>query len=353
MKNTKAENRTYFSLYFLIGLMFFLNLLFFYLILRKPNNNLSLEVPKKAEKIEKRIIASQVSSASSMTLIFTGDVIPARSVNAMMVRKNNFNFPFEKTADFLKSGDLTIINLESPLIDHCPTTDEGMVFCGDPRFTTGLNYAGVDIANLANNHSSNYGEEGIVSTKEKLNKIGIETVGTGNIVYRNVKGTNLAFLSYDGVAPLVPFLSNINTELIKSQVKEAKSQADFVIVLFHWGKEYEKNPVEEKSVAPFNPVEIGRYTIDSGADLVVGNHPHVVQGYEIYNGKYIFYALGNFIFDQMWSEETKIGAPLKLEIVNGKVQNFSFYPEKIENFAQPYFLEGDEKEKVLEKIIRY
>lgn len=317
------------------------------------------------------------------TLIFTGDVIPARSVNSVMVRQNNFKYPFEKTADFLKNADLTIINLESPLIDNCPTTDTGMSFCGDKRFVEGLTLAGVDIVGLANNHIYNRGQDGLTQTEELLKQNNIDMVGTGQILYKEIKGIKFSFLAYNGVTPFDQAIMSIDKNRIKNDLENTKKESDFCVVLFHWGKEYVVNPSTDGQVAPFDPIEIGRFTIDSGADLVVGNHPHVVQGYEIYKGKPIFYALGNFIFDQMWSEETKLGYVLKVNLINQAVssftpvpdpaissgdgtglqlqdlrrssqvviESFNFHPVKIENYSQPSFLEGEEKEKILSKIV--
>ena len=95
------------------------------------------------------------------TLVATGDVIPARSVNYQMTVRNDFSWSIAGIADLLKSGDITLINLESPLIPDCPLTNEGMVFCGDQKFIESLTLAGVDVANLANNHSLNQGFEGL------------------------------------------------------------------------------------------------------------------------------------------------------------------------------------------------
>ena len=106
-------------------------------------------------------------------------------------------------------------------------------------------------------------------------------------------------------------------------------------------------------VAKHDPKKIGRLAIDSGADLVIGNHPHVVQGYEKYKDKYIFYALGNFIFDQMWSEKTREGFILETDLVKSKVVGMRFHPIKIYNYSQPRFVDGVEKEKILKKIIKY
>lgn len=296
------------------------------------------------------LIPTQKEEKASITLIFTGDVIPARSVNSAMVGKNDFKFPFEKTSDFLVDADATIINLEAPLMKNCPVTDTGMIFCGDERFTEGLEFAGVDVANLANNHSSNYGLEGINSTIAILKGKNIGITGAGSIYYQNIKGVRFAFIGYNGISPLVEYLQTINKEEIQKNILEAKSNADFVVVMFHWGKEYSPIPQSDGEVAPFDPVEIGRFTIDGGADLVLGNHPYVIQGYEDYKGKMIFYALGNFIFDQMWSEETRLGTILKVNLIDNKVESFTFHPVKIYDYSQPIFLEGEEENTVLDYI---
>lgn len=285
-----------------------------------------------------------------ISLVFTGDIIPARSVNNTMVRLNDFTYPFAKTGDFLSQADLTIINLEAPLIDHCPVTDTGMVFCGDKRFLEGLLFSGVDVATLANNHSTNYGQDGLEQTVALLTENNILTVGLDNIGYKEIKGIRFAFLGFNGVSPLEAGVSVIDEQEIKEKVKQAAEAADFVVLLFHFGKEYSFQPVADGQIAPFDPIKISRFAIDQGADLVVGNHPHVVQGYEKHQNKFIFYALGNFIFDQMWSEETRIGAVLKLNLLGSQVNSFSLHPVIIENYSQPVFLEGEEKEKVLEKI---
>lgn len=296
-------------------------------------------------------IGLQPTPSQPITLIFTGDIIPARSVNSQMVQRNNFKYPFEETASFLQNADLTIINLEAPLVKNCPVTDTGMIFCGDPRFIEGLTFAGIDIVTLANNHSTNWGNEGIDQTVALLNQNGILTTGTNNIVYKEVKGIKFSFIAFNGVSPFdLTYISKIEKIDIENKIKEAKSNSDFIIVLYHWGKEYSSLPAAD-SIAPFDPFEIARFTIDSGADLVVGNHPHVVQGYEIYKEKPVFYALGNFVFDQMWSSETRAGALLKIDLLGNKITSFSFYPVRIDNYAQPKFLEGEEKEIILQKVV--
>ena len=123
------------------------------------------------------------------TLIATGDVIPARSVNYMMVTRNDFLYPFRPTAAYTRTGDITLINLESPLISaNCPVTVEGMQFCGDPRVVAGLQYAGVDVACTANNHIGNYGNAAILETWQHLTAGGIQHCGLSSVAYRTVRG---------------------------------------------------------------------------------------------------------------------------------------------------------------------
>src|SRR5450759_2816315 len=111
------------------------------------------------------------------TLIATGDVIPARSVNYRMTIYNDFLYPFRRTAGYLRSGDITLINLESPLLNGCPVTVQGLQFCGNPRAVDGMRFAGVDVACTANNHIGNYGPQGIQETWQHLRAAGIQVCG--------------------------------------------------------------------------------------------------------------------------------------------------------------------------------
>src|SRR5947209_14783381 len=128
------------------------------------------------------------------TLVATGDVIPARSVNYKMVTYGDFLYPFRRTAAGLRQGDIRLINLESPLINGCPVTVYGMSFCGDPRAVQGLKYAGIDVACTANNHFSNYGPLGVQESWAHLQAAGISHCGYGQVAYKTVRGLRFAFL---------------------------------------------------------------------------------------------------------------------------------------------------------------
>lgn len=278
-----------------------------------------------------------LSAQRKRVIIATGDVLPARVINIKTISFNNFNWPYEKTADVLRSGDLTFINLETPLIKNCPQTNGGLKFCGDERNVSGLVFAGIDVANLANNHTSNYGLAGINNTVSLLNSNGILTTGLSGAIYKEVYKTKFAFLGYNDVS------SKVDAKKIQSEIREADQTADIVIVAFHWGVEYVSQPSTRQKY-------LGRLAIDSGADLVVGNHPHWIQPVEIYKNKLINYALGNFVFDQMWSQKTREGVIGKYTFYDNQLVDAEFMPVLIENYGQPSFILGSQKKAILDQM---
>jgi poly-gamma-glutamate capsule biosynthesis protein CapA/YwtB (metallophosphatase superfamily) len=283
-----------------------------------------------------------VNGDNLITLIATGDVIPARSTNFQTSQRKNFLWPFEKTADVLKSADITFINLETPLIKNCQLINEGMQFCGSSKHIEGLNFAGVDVANFGNNHSANYGKSGIDETKKLLEDNGILVTGLNGPVYNTVKGIKFAFLGYTDIEKS-PLVSVADENKIKAEVAEAKKNADVVIVQYHWGTEYITPPEDRQKF-------LGKLTIDAGADLVIGNHPHWIKPIEFYQGKLITYGHGNFIFDQEWSQKTKEGVVGKYTFDGRDLVDVEYIPVEIINYGQPYFLEGEAKQKILNEM---
>ncbi len=275
----------------------------------------------------------------TVTVIATGDVIPARSVNYKMVTMDDFRWPFEKTKDILAAADLTVINLETPLLADCIPTTEGMIFCGKDRAVEGLVAAGVDVATLGNNHAGNHGKEGVEETRALLLRNGILPVA-GDLQVKTVKGTRFAFLSYNDIGTPedgVPWADEVT---IREDIKNARKTADTVIVAYHWGVEYVTMPTEHQR-------QLAHFTIDNGADAVFGNHPHWIQPVEFYKDKLIVYAQGNFVFDQEWSVETKLGVVGRYVFFDNRLVDVEYLPVKIVNYGQPYFLSGDESARVL------
>lgn len=276
-------------------------------------------------------------------MIATGDVIPARSVNFQVHKWKDFTWPYQKTAGLTKNADITFINLETPLIKDCPITNEGMVFCGSAKNVQGLVFAGVDIANLANNHAGNHDEEGVKETKKLLNQNNIRTTGIDGAEIIDIRGIKLAFLGYNDISKTQPGITNVDEEKIKVDIKNARQKANIVIVTYHWGVEYRNQPDDRQKY-------LGHFTIDSGADLVIGNHPHWIQPIEIYKGKLITYAHGNFVFDQEWSLKTKQGVVGRYTFYDNQLIDVEYFPLLIENYGQAHFLENKEKQDVLKDM---
>lgn len=266
-----------------------------------------------------------------ISLKFTGDIILARSVNFLTVKSNDFTWSFKNIVDELNDADITISNFESPLIKNCPLTNEGFKFCGDERNSQGVKSAGIDVIGLANNHAGNYGEDGVNQTISNLEREGILVSGATQrkIAYKEVKGTKFAFLAFNSIGYKEKSILWLEEDALKELIIEAKNNADIVIVQLHWGEEYVDTPNEFQK-------RYGHLAIDLGADMVVGNHPHWIQKYEVYKDKYILYALGNFIFDQEWSTKTKQGVIAKVDVKNKKIGNLKFIPVEIKNYGQVF-----------------
>ncbi|TAN34339.1 CapA family protein [bacterium] len=280
------------------------------------------------------------------TLLVTGDIIPARGVNYFATVRHDFLWPFRPTADYTRDADITYINLEAPLFAGCPVSPaESFTFCGDARFVNGLTFMGADVANLANNHLSNYGAEGITATDQLLQQHGIKTSGLGPVAVIDVRGLKFGFIGFNGVGRA------IDRTALKEGIARARQLADIVVVQFHWGKEYERQPMADPHVpTPDDPVAIGHAAIDWGADIVIGNHPHWYQGVEVYHGKLITYAHGNFVFDQMWSEETREGVIGTYTFYGTQLVAATWRPVRSYDYGQPVFMNPNDSAAVLQTM---
>ena len=311
----------------------------------------------------------ELDSRKLIRLIATGDVIPARGANWPAVTSGDFTYNWKKTAAFLKKGDVTLINLETPLTKVCPLQTEGFTFCGDSRQVQGLTYAGVDVASLANNHIGNYGQGGIDETIAILESNKLGWSGFGHLDIQEVRSVKFGFLAFNGIGTLV------DREGLESEIKAARPKVDVLVVSVHWGDEYVLTPRKYGDIAPDDPQEIGHLMIDAGADLVIGNHPHTVQGVEIYRPlrgadcldnpshsrvlrsceleeKLITYAHGNFIFDQTWSPETQEGVVGEYTFYENQLVNVLFHPILVDVSYQPRFLSEKNGKHILDRMLK-
>jgi len=266
-------------------------------------------------------------------------------------------YPFRNIAPLLREADIAFANLETPLSDKAR---HGGAFRTPTAFADALRWAGIDVVSTANNHALDAEGEGLLDTREALWKAGVGGVGTGRtlaearrpfILERNgmkvgflgysqfVNGGTSAFAQEDrsGVAPLDPFI-------IEEDIRLLRDQVDYVVVSFHWNIENSQDTHPDARA-------FAHRIIDAGADVILGTHPHVPRGVEVYKGKVIFYSLGNFIFGHnhdYWMNNylarltlTPSGIP-QVEIlpISGRGNNLS----------QPLLLEGAEADDLLKDI---
>ena len=300
----------------MIKKLIFLLVIFSIFLLLKPTSPLPIPISQLTTHFS--------TSPQPITLIAVGDIMLGRSVNSKMRRLGDFSYPFLETWKFLASSDLTFGNLESPLVSGCPTTNTGMTFCADPKAIEGLTKSGFDILSLANNHVLNYGQGGLSQTIEILQNNNIYPLLQGKEQIIEIKKTRFGFLGFD-------LTSSYNQKQILEKIKEEKTRVDILIVSFHWGEEYVQKPSQRQ-------INLAHQAVDSGTDLILGHHPHVIQPTEEYKGKLIIYSLGNFIFDQPWSEETKRGLVGKFIFLDKKLVKKEFLEIYIKDFCQPEFV---------------
>jgi|SRR3989344_3576210 len=259
-------------------------------------------------------------------MIFVGDIMLSRAIGKIITNINDPNYPFEYVKEYLKKADILFGNLEGPISGRGENQGSIYSFNADPTTALGLTNAGFDVVSIANNHILDYGPQALLDTLVVLNAVGIEPIGGGidyehahRGVIKTVGDTRIAFLAYTNLIPRFygsegasPAVSFLDENVMEHDIAAAKDVADIVVVTFHWGEEYETqhNSWQER---------IAKKAIDSGTSLVIGHHPHVVQEVEQYNGAFIAYSLGNFIFDQNFSEDTGKGLIFEATVKDKRV----------------------------------
>ncbi|MFH1036504.1 MAG: CapA family protein, partial [Patescibacteria group bacterium] len=283
---------------------------------------------------------------TTATVILVGDIMLDRGVEAEMENNGDWKWPFLEITDELKKADIVFGNLEGPISDMGTKVGSIYSFRADPKTIEGLTFAGFDILSVANNHALDYGRDALEDTFLRLRQANIDYVGGGNTlaeadspISKEVDGTKIAFLAYTNLCSEswnateknsgINCIAEDDLETVKQKIRDTKNNADVLIVSLHSGGEYTQTLTALQT-------DFARSAIDAGADMVVEGHSHVVQKNEAYKDKYIFYSLGNFVFDQNFSEETMQGQMLKILIENKKIKeiipikidiNTDFQPE--------------------------
>jgi poly-gamma-glutamate synthesis protein (capsule biosynthesis protein) len=249
------------------------------------------------------LLAGCRSVPPSVRLAAVGDILLDRGVARQMDRFGR-DFPLAQVREELAAADLTFGNLESPVCRAGQAVPKPVVFRAAPERLAALTAAGFDLVSLGNNHVLDYGRAGLVETMRHLTAQGLRFVGAGRTaaaarspVILERRGLRIAFLGFsaflpEGVLlqPEKPGVAWLDPEAVEAHLGRARGQAEVVVVSLHWGVEYRSQPTERQRAWAHRFVQ-------AGADLILGHHPHVVQGVEVYRGALIAYSLGNFVFD--------------------------------------------------------
>ncbi|MBP9820073.1 CapA family protein, partial [Candidatus Woesebacteria bacterium] len=219
---------------------------------------------------------------------------------------------FSRMQPFISQHDLVVANLEGPVTDNESVSlgsivgsRENFIFTFEPLVPQLLHDANIKVVNLGNNHINNFGSDGVQQTKERLTAASISYFGniTGedtedSVVEQTIGDVRFGFVNFNQFAPR-------SLEVALADIASLGDKVDFIIVYTHWGNEYELTINEVLR-------QQAQAMIDAGADMIIGSHPHVIQPSEVYKGKYIYYSLGNFVFDQYFDENVQTGLLLSV-----------------------------------------
>ena len=275
-----------------------------------------------------------------VTMLVFGDLLLDRYIKRS-IDKYGTDYPFQNIKPALAGNDLTLANLEGAFTDFSPNKPGPNMasFTFDPKLIPEIKNLGFNILSEANNHSQDFGAAGLAQSQAYLQQNGIDYFGTysndGKIsTIENINGIKIGFVGYDE-------LSNTGFDNVIAEIKKLKPTVDHVIVMAHWG-------IELETASSADQRDKGRQFIDAGADLVLGGHPHVVQPLEIYKGRLIFYSLGNFVFDQIFSQQVQRGLAVGAVFTKDSIDCY-LLPTQSKNFVVS-FVADDAKAAILKDL---
>jgi poly-gamma-glutamate synthesis protein (capsule biosynthesis protein) len=301
-----------------------------------------------------------VVHSAELRIAAVGDIMLGGTA-APEMRKYGYDYPFEQTKDILKQAQIVFGNLEGPLTDAgAAGTAKQYVFRSPPdKVAPALARAGFNVVSLANNHTLDYGSEGLGDTRAALEKAGIRNVGAGRNdtearqpVYMMADGVTVAFLAYSltfpeefWAGPDKPGTAFGHERHVCADVATARQTADIVVVSFHWGQ-------EGKTELRDYQTQLAHAAIDAGASAVLGHHPHILQGVEQYKHGVILYSLGNFAFGSFSNTATRSAIAL-LTFHDKQWHELRLVPLNVKNAEvvfQPRPLVGRDATEVVEHL---
>ena len=309
-------------------------------------------------------------SEKRLILVMTGDImLGGEFLTFRNERDLNWEYPFKKAKPFFEKADVIFGNLECPLSKDGPVrADKDMALYAPPDSVSSLKYLNYNVVSLANNHINDYGEEGLIKTIEILKGKKIPFFGAGENLEEASRGVTIekggckiSFLGYTTSEEHVKsIIADTNTagcvpyeiSKIKNDINRVRSKSDIICVSLHWGFEYYLYPSPEQ-------IELAHQIIDAGAHIIIGHHPHVIQGFERYKNGVIFYSLGNFFFPNFymksgvlhkWQEENNKSIIAKCKISKKGVEEIEMLCSFMNTDYQVDILNGKDKEEAIFEI---
>lgn len=302
-----------------------------------------------------------MSANSGLILSAVGDImlgdLPACSGFGVgsMIGKHGPKFPFEKCRAGLADSDIVIGNLEVVLSRFDPQTDpfNRIHLRAQPEAVEGLSFAGFTAVTLANNHIMQHGTDAVMETIKILGQNGIAHTGIESAELRiknfcliEKRGIKVGMLGYNfrpeqySLSPRIDVAGSL--ERICSDIESVRDRVDFVVLSLHWGEEFINRPSGEQ-------VRTGRKLLDCGAHVILGHHPHILQGVERYRGRVIAYSLGDFVFD-LWEERLRKSMILRLDLRDANEIGYEIRPVMINEKWQPEILQGEASSRMRTQI---
>ena len=305
-------------------------------------------------------------SEQQITLLFTGVIVPARCVQSAIDARGDANYLYDEVRDFISSADLAVGTLNTSLSDLSTHTGciETYVLVSDSRSAEAASSAGFDVMSVATNHIKNcsgascrdYFNRAFNDTLDNLRDNGILPVGAGaNLedamqpVVLEVKGIRFGFVSLGMIEPAAfagqdsPGIAELNDENLRSSIDAARQVSDVVIAMPHWGPEDTSDPDSHQK-------HFAQVAVEAGADVVVGNHTHVVQAIQQLDGIDVFYGLGNFIFDQTWDLAHQQGVMLILHFNGTDYAGYDIIPTHVDGDGTVHIAGLDEAGQIIQRL---
>ena len=305
-------------------------------------------------------VIDDVKPKGDVSIAVVGDITFAKSMSSVL---SGGKSPYAGVENVTSKVDLLLINFENPSTNSSNAVKGDIPFKSSPEYAKLAKNNNNTVAAIANNHVFDYGIDGMHDTVNNLKNEGMAVLGAGDnasqanapvtqeingrkiTIFNYMDSDNFAEYSNDAIPranETSPGFSVYNSDIATKQIKEAKKNgSDFVLVYFHYGNEYSNSPNE-------NQVKMSHEVIDAGADIVLGSHPHVPQGIEMYNGTPIFYSLGNFMFYDLAVSKTRQDYFVEIDLVNDTAE-CTVYPVNIVGFL-PQFMTPSEGTSLLKSL---